>query len=199
MKQWKRIVTSIAVTLILSGLTWAAEYTIDTSHSKALFKIKHLGISTVTGHFKTFSGSFEFDQKNIKASKVSATIEATSIDTDQERRDAHLRSADFFDVEKFPQITFVSKEIRDVKDGKFKVVGDLMMHGVTKSVVLDVELGGMVTMGGNERVAFTATTTLNRKDFGLTWNRAIESGGFVVGEDVQVLLEIEAIRKKETK
>lgn len=193
----KPVFVAVALTLLGAGLSWAAEYTIDPDHSKVLFKIRHLGISTVTGRFDKFSGAFAFDPKNIQASKVTATVEATSIDTDVAKRDEHLRSADFFDVEKFPQITFVSKEIRDAQGGKFKVAGDLTIHGVTKPVTLDVELVGTVKdPWGNERAGFSATATINRKDFGLTWNKALETGGLLVGEEVWISLEIEGILKK---
>lgn len=188
------ITLSLAFLLIGSG--WAAEYQIDPQHSQVIFKIKHLGISTVTGRFEKLSGAFEFDAKSPKAAKAQTVIEATSINTDVPKRDEHLRGADFFNVEKFPKITFVSKGITPVKNGAFTVNGDLTMHGVTRPVVLNAELGGIIKdPWGNERAAFTATTTVNRKDFGLTWNKAMETGGLLVGEEVKIFLEVEGVRK----
>jgi polyisoprenoid-binding protein YceI len=197
MNRLKSVFMAAAMTLFGAGLSWAAEYNIDTDHSKVLFKIRHLGISTVTGRFDKFSGSFAFDPKNVQASKVSATIEAVSVNTDVAKRDEHLRSADFFDVAKFPQITFASKEVRDVQGGKFKVAGDLTIHGVTKPVTLDAELIGTVKdPWGNERAGFSASATINRKDFGLTYNKVLEAGGLLIGEEVWISLEIEGILKK---
>lgn len=193
----ERAYLAAAFLALSTGLSGAAEYTIDPAHSQAVFKVKHMTISTVTGNFDTLSGSFAFDSQNIKASKAAATIAAASINTGVDKRDAHLKSADFFDVEKFPQITFASKEITGVKDTGFKVAGDLTLHGVTRPVVLDVELGGMAKdPWGNERVAFTASTAINRKDFGLTYSQALETGGLLVGEEVQILLEVEGVLKK---
>ncbi len=192
-----RWLLTLAVTLAAAGLSFAAEYTIDPAHSQVMFKVRHLGISMVTGQFETFSGTFEFDPKKPKASKVSTDIKVASINTNVAKRDEHLRSADFFDVEKFPEMKFVSKSIKDVKKDKFKIVGDLTMHGVTKEVVLETEISGtVVDPWGNERAGFTAAATINRKDFGLTWSKTLETGGLVVGEDVKIMIEIEGIRKK---
>jgi polyisoprenoid-binding protein YceI len=198
MKQWTRASITVVLAFVLAGLSWAAEYTIDPAHSKVLFKVKHLGISSVTGRFKKFSGSYDFDQKKPGVAKATAKIDTASIDTDVEKRDTHLRSADFLDVQKYPEIAFVSKEVKENGNGKLKIVGDLTIHGVTRPVVLDAELGGVVKdPGGNERSAFTASTVINRKDFGLTWNKALETGGLLVGEEVQISLEVEGVRKKD--
>ena len=193
----KRAHLIAAILFLSTGFSWAAEYTIDPTHSNAIFKVKHLGISTVTGKFDTFSGSFEFDQQHVGIAKAAAAIATASINTGVEKRDEHLRSADFFDAAKFPQISFVSKEITDVQGNTFKVHGDLTMHSITQPVVLDATLGGVVKdPWGNERAAFTASTALNRKEFGLTYAQALETGGLLVGEEVQILLEIEGILKK---
>ena len=193
----KRTPLIAAILFLSTSLSSAAEYTIDPTHSDAIFKVKHMGISTVTGKFDTFSGSFEFDQQNVEISKAAATIATASINTGVEKRDEHLRSADFFDAEKFPQISFVSQEITDVQGNTFRIHGDLTMHGVTQPVVLEAELGGVVKdPWGNERAAFTASTTINRKEFGLTYAQVLETGGLLVGEEVQILLEIEGILKK---
>ncbi len=191
MNHLKRGYLTAAVLALSTSLSQAAEYTIDPAHSQVVFKIKHLGISTVTGSFEKLSGAFTFDPQDIKGSRASATIEAASISTGVEQRDAHLRSPDFFDVEKFPQLTFASKEITAIDGNTFQVHADLTLHGVTRPVVLEAELGGVLAQDpwGNARAAFTASTTLNRKDFGL----AVETGDLILGEKLQILLEIEGI------
>ena len=174
-----------------------AEYVIDPDHSKVMFKVKHLGISSVTGRFEKFSGTIDFDPQDLRALKATATMETASINTDVVKRDDHLRSADFFDVKKFPYLSFVGREVREVQKDRFKIAGDLTIRGVTRPVVLDAEFGGVAKdPWGNSRAAFTAMTVIDRKDFGLTWNKLLESGGLLVGEDVRILLEIECIQKK---
>jgi polyisoprenoid-binding protein YceI len=173
----------------------AAKFEIDKDHTTVGFGIKHLVISKVKGTFDNFSGEFEYDAKNIGASKVNATIQTDSINTAVKKRDEHLKSADFFDVAKFPTITFVSKKVTGTPK-KAKIEGDLTIHGVTKTVVLDAEMNGTVKdPWGNNRVGFSAKTKVNRKDFGLTWNKALETGGFVVGDDVEISIEVEGIEK----
>jgi len=176
----------------------ATEFEIDQSHSNILFKVKHLGISTVMGKFDKFEGEFTFDEKNPKGDKVEVTIDATSVDTQNDRRDTHLKSADFFEVEKYPTAKFTAKKATELKDGKFRLSGDLTLHGVTKPVVLDVEYSGAVTdkmMG--QRVAFTATTEINRQDFGVKWNKTLDNGGVVVSDKVKLELDIEGVVKKD--
>ncbi|MBI4554002.1 MAG: polyisoprenoid-binding protein [Candidatus Latescibacteria bacterium] len=191
------MVMAVIFVVLGIGLAHATEYTIDPTHSTVMFKVKHLGISTVTGRFDRFSGTFGFDQKKGTASKAAATIEVASIKTDMNDRDAHLRSADFFNAEQFPTMTFVSKAITNVTPKGFNLTGDLTIHGITRPVVLNVELGGAVKdPWGNERAAFTASTTINRKDFGLTWNKVLETGGLLVGEDVHIMLELEGVAQK---
>lgn len=178
----------------------AAEYSIDPAHSQILFKVKHLGISTVTGRFERFSGAFDFDPASGKAASAAATIEAASISTNVEKRDEHLKSPDFLSAAEFPTITFASKQVTAIEGGKLKITGDLTMRGVTKPVVLEAELSGTVTdPWGNERAAFAATTTINRQDFGLAWHKALESGGLVAGNEVRIELEIEGIQKQAEK
>ncbi len=192
---FKRVVLALGAVLI-PAFSWAAQFSIDPAHSAVIFKVKHLSISTVTGRFEKFSGTFDFDGQGIKSSKVEAVITAASINTDVSKRDEHLRSADFFDVEKYPELKFVSKGVKDVKKNKFKILGDLTMHGVTKPVVLDAEFGGEVKdPWGNTRVGFNAATKINRKEYGLTYGKALETGGLVVGEEVTIILEIEGIKK----
>lgn len=183
--------------LVFSSSAFASDYKIDPDHSAVGFKIKHLGISSVLGKFVEFDGNFNFDPKNIKGSKTSVTIQTKSVDTRQAKRDDHLRNPDFFDVPKFPVMKFVSKEVKEISPDKFQLIGDLTIRDITKPVTLDVVYGGAVTdPWGNERAAFAASTKINRKEFGLTYNKLLETGGLVVGEDVAIDIEIEGIKAK---
>lgn len=179
-----------------TALRVPVEYEIDPAHSRVGFKVRHLGISSVHGHFNRFAGRFAFDPADAAASWAEITIEAASIDTDNERRDNHLRSADFLEAERHPEITFTSRRVEPAGgatgEGRWRIEGDLTIRGVTLPVVLDAALQGQTTAGGRPVVAWTAETAIDRTDYGLTWNRAIESGGFLVGDEVQILLEIEA-------
>lgn len=179
-----------------NGWAQAVEYQIDPVHSSAHFSVRHLMVSNVRGEFAKVTGKVVYDPKNLKASSVEATIDTTSINTHEPKRDDHLKSPDFFDVAKFPTLTFKSKRVEKGGKGKLRVTGDLTIRGVTREVVLDVE-GPMpeVKMGPNLKSGASASTTVNRKDFGLVWNRALESGGVVVGDEVKITLEIEMGRK----
>ncbi len=175
----------------------AAAYVIDPDHSQVIFKVKHMGISTVTGRFDLIEGSYSFDDADISKSSVDTTITAASINTNKQKRDDHLKSPDFLDVAKNPTITFKSKEVKKGNGDDFTIIGDLTINGVTKQVELDAEYGGKAQDPmGNERTAFTAETEIDRKDFGITWNKTLDSGGLVVGDDVKIELEVEGIRKK---
>jgi polyisoprenoid-binding protein YceI len=176
-----------------------ATWSFDNSHSSIGFSVRHLMISKVRGHFNQWGGTFDYDEKDPTRSKLSVRIDAASIDTRDEKRDAHLRSPDFFDVEKFPALTFESTKVeRDGDD--FVVTGDLTIHGVTRAVQLKVEsLGATKDPWGGYRAGFSASTSVNRKDFGLTWNAALETGGVVVGEKIEIGIEIEAVRAAEQK
>lgn len=169
--------------------TWA----IDQVHSNVEFAVKHMMISTVRGRFHQFEGVLVLDEANPAASSVNATIDAASVDTNADQRDAHLRSDDFFNADLFPKITFRSTKIEG-KGDDWKMTGDLTIRNVTKSVVLDVEFEGRGPdpMGG-QRAGFTATTKINRKDFGVNFNAALETGGLLVGDDVKITLNIEAV------
>jgi polyisoprenoid-binding protein YceI len=157
-------------------------------------------ISKVRGQFGKWSGTFDYDAEDPTRSKLSVRIDAASIDTRDEKRDAHLRSPDFFDVEKFPELIFTSTRVERDGGDDFVVTGDLTIHGVTRSVQLKVEgLGSTRDPWGGERVGFSASTSVNRKDFGLHWNVALETGGVVVGEKVEIGIEIEAVRAAEQK
>ena len=169
------------------------EYEVDPSHTQVMFKVRHMGISTVTGRFNRFAGTFAYDPENPAASWVTATIDAASIDTDNDRRDNHLRSADFFAADSHPTLTFQSTRVEPAGEGRLKVAGDLSIRGVTKPVVLDVVLeGAAVGQGGRPMTGWTAEASIDRMDYGLRWNRLTEAGGWVVADQVRILLEVEA-------
>jgi polyisoprenoid-binding protein YceI len=168
-------------------------YHIDKSHSEATFQVRHL-LSKVRGRFSDFSGAITFDDTHPERSFVSITIQAASIDTNEPNRDTHLRSADFFSVDEFATLTFASTQIVPKGGDRFDVAGDLTIRGVTRPVVVPVShLGRATDPWGNERIAFEAEFTINRKDFGLLWNAALETGGFLVGDEVRVALAVQAI------
>ena len=170
-------------------------WNIDAAHSIAEFAVRHMMVSTVKGRFGTLEGAIEGNEANPVASAVRATIDVASIDTRDEQRDAHLRSDDFFNAEKFPHIAFVSKRIERVDDENYRVVGDLTIRDVTKEVVLDTEFEGQIRDPyGNMRAGFTATTQINRRDFGVNFNAALEAGGLVVADKVKITLHVEAVR-----
>jgi polyisoprenoid-binding protein YceI len=174
----------------------ADTYAVDKTHSEVLFSVKHL-VSRVSGGFNDFEGKILIDRAKPEASSAEFTIKATSISTKEARRDDHLRSPDFFDVAKFPEITFKSTKVTPKGKDAFEVAGDLTMHGVTKPVVMAVGfLGDIKDQMGNEKAGFEATTTLNRKDFGIVWNKALDQGGYVLGDDVKVTVNLEAAKPK---
>lgn len=183
--------------LALPALATAATWTIDPDHSNIGFKVKHLMVSNVKGNFEKHNGTVDINDKDITKSKVEVTIDTNSINTGVQKRDEHLRSADFFDVAKFPTMTFVSKKVAKAGKDNLKVTGDLTLHGVTKEVVLNVEGPSKESKDpwGNIRKGATATAKINRKDFGLNWNKALETGGVLVGEEITINLEIEMIKK----
>ncbi len=191
----KKLLVTALFLLAFSTAAHADTYQIDAEHTAVTFKIRHL-ISYTQGSFNEFSGSFDYDPAKPEASKVTATVKAASIDTNVEPRDKHLRSADFFDVEKFPTLEFKSTKFESISPEKAKLEGLLTIHGVEKPVVFDVDVHGVAKDAwGNVRSAFTATTEINRKDFGLSWNKAVETGGVMVGEEVKITLEVEGIKQ----
>lgn len=196
----KRTISLICSFVVLAFplVALAATWTIDPEHSSIGFKVKHLMVSNVKGVFEKHTGSVDINDKDITKSKVEISIETSSINTNVQKRDDHLRSADFFDVAKYPTMTFVSRKVAKAGKGKLKVTGDLTLHGVTKEVVLAVEGPSQETKDpwGNIRKGASATTKINRKDFGLTWNKALETGGVVVGDEIDITLEIEMIKAK---
>jgi polyisoprenoid-binding protein YceI len=175
----------------------AQTFSIDKSHSDLLFQVRHL-VTRVRGRFTDFSGTVAFDPESPSAASVALTINAASIDTGTPDRDTHLRSADFFDVVTYPTLTFVSSRIDRVRDDRFDVTGPLTIHGVAREVTLPVTYLGLAKdPWGNERAGFESEITINRKDFGLAWNTVLETGGFVVGDDVKITLSVQAIANKE--
>jgi polyisoprenoid-binding protein YceI len=180
----------------MTTATATRTFQIDKAHSDATFQVRHL-ISKVRGRFSDFDGTVELDQARPEQSKVSLTIKAASIDTGVADRDNHLRSDDFFATDTHPTLTFVSTGIVPKGGNHYEVTGDLTMRGVTKSIVLPIEFLGTATdPWGNQKVAFEGEVTLNRKDYGLNWNAAIETGGFLVGDEVKVGLQIQAAAVK---
>jgi polyisoprenoid-binding protein YceI len=198
-KMTTRIAPALCATLALSVAALAADpvqtYKIDPAHTSVTFSIRHL-VTRVQGQFREVAGTITVDRQNPAASSVTFTIQAASVDTRIEQRDKHLRSADFFDVEKYPQITFASKKIVPKDTTHFDVTGDFTMHGVTKEITVPVEfLGDIKDPWGNDRAGFSVTATLNRKDYGIVWNKALDQGGMMLGDDVDVDIQIESVRK----
>jgi polyisoprenoid-binding protein YceI len=168
-------------------------YKIDKAHSEVIFQVRHL-VTKVRGRFDDFEGTVTIDEDKPDVSSVQFTIQAASIDTNEPQRDTHLRSADFFEVDKYPAITFRSRTVRKKSAESYEVVGDLSIHGVTKEITLPVtHLGRAKDPWGNERIGFEAEIILNRKDYGLMWNAPLELGGFLVGDEVKVSLSVQAV------
>lgn len=174
--------------------TGTRTYVIDPVHSSAHFSVRHLMISKVRGTFRTIAGKVELRANSPIPVAVQAQIDAASIDTRDAQRDGHLKSADFFDVEKFPHLRFTSTRIEAIDTTRFKVIGDLEMHGVTRSVTLDAEVSGQgKDPWGNQRVAYEATARFSRKEFGLVWNQTLEAGGVAVGDEIDITLDVETL------
>jgi len=177
--------------------TETSTWNIDPVHSTAQFKVKHMMISNVKGEFTKITGKLELDESDITKSRVEAFIDATTINTREPDRDTHLKSAEFLDVEKFPNLSFKSTQISKNSEGELSVEGDLTMHGVTRKVVFEVEGPSAATKDpwGNTRIGLSATTRVNRKDFGLNWNSVLEAGGLLVGEEVAISLDVEFVKE----
>ena len=183
---------SIATATETRALT---NWKIDPSHSQVEFAVRHLMITTVRGRFNDVKGTIVTDEADPTKAQVEVTLDVTSIDTREPQRDAHLKSADFFDAEKFPTITFKSTRVTDVRGDQFKLAGDLTIHGVSREVTLEVTSEGRgKDPWGGERAGYSATTKVNRRDFGLTWNQALETGGFVVGDEIKISLDLELVK-----
>ena len=188
----KALIT-LATIALMAIPAQAAKYKLDKAHGEVGFKIKHLGISTVRGKFKDFDGTFDWDDKAGKLENLKATMKTASIDTNEPKRDDHLRSPDFFDAKKYPTIEFTATKVEGGTKPN-KIVGNLNMHGVTKEVTLDVKYEGATKdPWGGEHLGFEATGKINRKDFGLAWNKALETGGLLVGEEVTIEIHGEAV------
>lgn len=188
----------LVITLAAALQTAAAQSTwkIDPAHSAAQFEVKHLMISNVRGQFGKMAGKITFDGKNYSTVRAEAEINVASIDTREQKRDDHLRSSDFFDAAKYPTITFKSKRVESVQGTKFNLVGDLTIRGITKEIALAVEATPIVKgMGGESRIGALATTKLNRQDYGVKWNRTLDAGGVVVGDEVKIILDMELIQE----
>lgn len=191
------ILASLALAVVAgTASAEGVELSIDPQHSNVGFRVRHL-FTKVAGQFRAFEGAIDFDQKNMAASKVAVTIQVASIDTNVEARDKDLRSKRFFDVERYPTITFTSAGITDVAGERGRIRGTLTMHGVSREVVLEAQfLGAAKDPWGNQRFGFHGETKINRKDYGMTWNEVIEAGSVLVGDEVEILLDVEALPAK---
>jgi len=191
------LTAGLAAALSLPAPAANSNWQIDPAHSSAQFSVRHMAISTVRGAFSKVTGTVVFDDKDVSKSTVEVTIDANSVDTRVPDRDNDLRSEKFFDVVHYPSITFKSKRVEQVAPGKLKVTGDLTIRGTTKEVVLDVEgpTAPMKDPWGNTRNAATATTKINRQDFGVKWNATLDNGGVVVGDDVSIIIDVELVKK----
>ncbi|MDO9693093.1 MAG: YceI family protein [Candidatus Latescibacteria bacterium] len=192
----KTMTALLAASLLTAAAATAATYTIDATHSSVGFKVRHLMVSKVTGSFGEFSGTVDYVEGQPDQWAAAAAIKTASVNTNDAKRDDHLRNADFFDAEKHPEITFTSTGVSR-KGDDWVLAGDLTMHGVTKPVELVVEFNGAITdPWGNDRIGFSATGVLDRRDFGITYNTVLDKGGVAVGNEVELMLEIEAIANK---
>ncbi|MEO5968413.1 MAG: YceI family protein [Bdellovibrionia bacterium] len=177
--------------------TTLSHWEIDPTHSSINFSVKHMMIAKVHGGFTVVSGKLLLDRHDLKKSSIEASIHADSIDSHEAKRDEHLRSVDFFDVQKYPLITFKSKRFELSGDEQYKVIGDLSIHGISKEIILEVDAPAIELKDpwGNIKMGASASTKIKRKDFGLTWNAALEAGGLLVGDDVAVTLDIQFVKK----
>lgn len=188
----KHLLVLVACMAMTAPALAADTYKIDPVHSNVQFKVRHF-VSMVGGEFKDFAGTIVYDADEPSESTVQFTVQAESIDTNNENRDKHLRSPDFFDVEQFPQLSFTSTKVKKRGKNKLSVTGDFTMHGVTKKMTVPVQLLGVMSGMGKTVAGFMVEFEVDRKDFGVNWNRALDQGGFVLGDDVEVVLSIEAV------
>jgi len=194
----RRVILAAAVLCLAApGLLLAAPWEFDPAHTGVHFKVRHLMVSTVRGEFEKVSGKIVYDEADVTKSSADITIDAASINTRVAKRDEDLRSPNFLDVAKYPTIVFKSKRVDKTGDGTLKMTGDLTIHGVTKEVVLNVEgpTPAIKDPWGNFRVGGQATTKINRKDFGLVWNKILETGGVAVGDEVEITIDVEIFKK----
>jgi polyisoprenoid-binding protein YceI len=190
------VATGLAAVLSLPAIAGTTTWKVDPAHSAAQFGVTHLMLSTVRGEFHNVNGTIVVDDKDITKSTVDVTIDATTLDTREPARDKDVKSANFLDIEKFPTLTFKSTKVEQAGAGKLKVSGDLTIHGVTKSVVLDVDgpKPAIKDPWGLQRSAVSATTKINRKDFGVSWNKTMDNGGAIVGDELNITLDVEMIQ-----
>jgi polyisoprenoid-binding protein YceI len=191
------VIATVALALAAGAFAQTARWEIDPAHSNVSFTVRHLMVSNVRGEFTKLAGGIDVVGNDPTTAKVSVTIEVGSVSTREPKRDDHLRSADFLDVAKFPTLTFVSKKIVAAADGRLKMAGDLTIHGVTREVTFDVDslTPPMKDPWGGTRAGAHATATVQRKDFGLVWNKALEAGGVLVGDDVNIAIDVELVKK----
>jgi polyisoprenoid-binding protein YceI len=192
----RKKLAAVTLAIALCGSATAAQstYTIDTTHSSVGFRVRHL-VTKVSGQFNEFDGTIVADFQNLDASSVEFVIKTASIDTGNEERDGHLRSPDFFDAETYPEITFTSTKITKKDDATYVVTGNLTIRGVTRNVVLDVDYLGEVQALGGTRAGYEISTTIDRREFGVSWNRVLDQGGVVLGDDVEVMIDLEVVRQ----
>lgn len=195
----KRALLTLFTFIVFTAVGNSADWNLDAVHSSVGFSVRHLVVSKVKGNFDKFSGNASFDDKNLADGTVEFTVEVASVDTDNEKRDEHLKSADFFDAEKFPSMSFKSTKISKVDGNKFMLEGNLTIKDVTKPVVFECEFNGVILdPWGNTKAGFSAETTINRQDFNITWSKAIETGGLVVSDEVAIEIDTEwAMNKAE--
>ncbi len=194
----KKVISFLSVFLALisfSGIS-AGPFEVDIAHSSVGFQIRHL-VANVNGSFRDFNGSFGFDEKKPEASKVSFKVKVATINTNEKKRDDHLRGEDFFDVKKFPEMSFESTKFSALGKNKYKLEGNLTIKGVTKKIVFDVDyMGTGKDPWGNTKSGFSATTEINRKDFGMNWNKNLDNGGYLLGDEVKITVNVEAVAKQ---
>lgn len=196
MRQSLSTIVVLTLALTMTTMATATPYDIDTTHSTVGFKVKHMMVSNVRGQFGDFAGTFTWDAANPQAAAVNATVQVASVDTDNEKRDDHLRNTDFFDAATYPTMTFVSTRLEPKGKDLYAMHGDLTLRGVTRPVVLDLEfLGEMSDPKAGTRVGWEARGVINRRDFGIDWSRTLDSGGVVVGDEVTIELAVEGVRK----
>jgi len=195
---FRKLLSAAALVAAIAVPVQAADtYNVDSHHSEVSFQVRHL-LTQVRGKFNDFEGTIQLDPAKMESSSVAFKVKATSIDTGTPDRDKHLRTADFFDVEKFPEISFTSKSIKATGKDQYAVTGTFSMHGVSKDITLSVTFGGTIKdPWGNQRAGFSTETTLNRKDYGIIWNKALDNGGALLGDDVRVAINLEAVKPKE--
>jgi polyisoprenoid-binding protein YceI len=193
----KTLLIAVPALMAVTPALAAETYTVDKSHATVLFEVRHF-MTDVAGRFEDFEGTIRIDREQPERSSVEFTIRTASIDTSEPKRDEHLRSADFFDAATHPEITFRSTAVRPAGEDRYEVTGTFTMRGATKTITLPVRvLGELQDPWGNDRIGFGTSTTLNRKDYGISWNKALDQGGFVLGDEVRVRINLEAVKAKQ--